>query len=524
MVSRRDFLRSVGGGTLAAWAAAHPRPALASPGGQRPNIVWIYSDDHAQNAVSAYGGRLASVAPTPNIDRLAREGVIFRNSFVTNSICGPCRAVVLTGKHSHINGFRTNSDRFDGAQQTFPKLLQQAGYQTALFGKWHLVTDPTGFDAWEVLPGQGSYYNPDFLTPEGRHRRDGYVTDIITDLALDWLQTRRNAEMPFMLMIQNKAPHREWEPGPKHLTTYDDVTIPEPDNLFDDYAGRGTAAKEQDMTIAKTMRLGPDLKVWQALKDDDPDKQRAFSRMTEEQRRAWEAAYGPKNKAFLESNPQGDDLVRWKYQRYMKDYLRCIASIDDNVGRVLDYLEASGLDKNTVVFYSSDQSFYLGEHGWFDKRFIYEESLRTPLVARWPGVTKAGSEADLMVQNLDCAETFLDIAGVPIPGDMQGRSFKPLMRGRRPRNWRTSIYYHYYEGEGKVHNVYKHYGLRTARYKLACFYTLGEWEFYDLENDPHEMRSEYNNPDYAPRIAELKAELSRLRALYRVPEDPPAKA
>ncbi|HOR29667.1 MAG TPA: sulfatase-like hydrolase/transferase, partial [Candidatus Sumerlaeota bacterium] len=284
MVSRREFLGRASCCALAALTAARPRPARAAADVQRPNIVWIYSDDHAQNAVSAYGSRLASAAPTPNIDRIAREGVIFRNSFVTNSICGACRAVVLTGKHSHINGFRTNSDRFDGAQQTFPKLLQQAGYQTALFGKWHLVTDPTGFDAWEVLPGQGSYYNPDFLTPEGRHRRDGYVTDIITDLALDWLQTRRNAEKPFMLMIQNKAPHREWEPGPKHLTTYDDVTIPEPDNLFDDYAGRGTAAKEQDMTIAKTMRLGPDLKVWQALKDDDPDKQRAFSRMTEEQR------------------------------------------------------------------------------------------------------------------------------------------------------------------------------------------------------------------------------------------------
>ncbi|HOF41664.1 MAG TPA: sulfatase [Candidatus Hydrogenedentes bacterium] len=523
MVSRREFLGRASCCALAALTAARPRPARAAADVQRPNIVWIYSDDHAQNAVSAYGSRLASAAPTPNIDRIAREGVIFRNSFVTNSLCGPCRAVVLTGKHSHINGFCTNSDEFDGSQQTFPRLLQNAGYQTALFGKWHLVSEPTGFDAWEVLPGQGVYYNPDFITAQGRHRRDGYVTDIITDLALDWLQNERNAEKPFMLMIQNKAPHREWEPAPEHLTTYDDVTIPEPDNLFDDYSGRGTAAREQDMTIAETMRLGPDLKVWETVPDDDRDKQRTFGRMAGEQRERWQAAYGPKNKAFLEANLQGDDLVRWKYQRYMKDYLRCIASIDDNVGRVLDYLEASGLDKNTVVFYASDQSFYLGEHGWFDKRFIYEESLRTPFVARWPGVTPPGSEVEHMVQNLDCAQTFLDIAGVPIPGDMQGRSLRPFLLGQPPQDWRTSIYYHYYEGEGKVHNVYKHYGVRTARYKLVHFYTLGEWEFYDLENDPHEMRSEYANPDYAPQIAELKAELARLRELYRVPEEPAAQ-
>jgi arylsulfatase A-like enzyme len=279
------------------------------------------------------------------------------------------------------------------------------------------------------------------------------------------------------------------------------------------------------MTIAKTMRLGPDLKVWETVDDDDPHKKNVFGRMPEEQRKNWQAAYGPKNKAFLEANLEGKELVRWKYQRYMKDYLRCIASVDDNVGRVLDYLEASGLDKNTVVFYSSDQSFYLGEHGWFDKRFIYEESLRTPLLAKWPGVTKPGSETDLMVQNLDCAETFLDIAGVAIPDDMQGRSLEPLLRGNEPQNWRDSIYYHYYEGEGKVHNVYKHYGVRTPRYKLAYFYTLDEWEFYDLEKDPHEMRSEYNNPDYADQIAALKKELARLREKYNVPEDPaPEKA
>ncbi|NIA12840.1 MAG: sulfatase-like hydrolase/transferase [Nitrospiraceae bacterium] len=513
------------GGAASIAMAAAGRAWAAPEGASRPNIVWIYSDDHAQNAVSAYGSRLAKVAPTPNIDRIAQEGILFNNSFVTNSICGPCRAVVLTGLHSHLNGFRKNGDRFDGAQRTFPKLLQQAGYQMALYGKWHLGTDPTGFDDWEVLPGQGHYYNPDFLTPNGKERAHGYVTDIITDKALDWLDTKRDPDKPFMLMVQHKAPHREWQPGPDHLTTFDDVEIPEPDNLFDDYAGRGSAAKLQDMTIEKTMRLGPDLKVWNEEPDEDSKGpwRRTFGRMNEQQRKDWFAAYNPKNKAFREANLQGKDLVRWKYQRYMKDYLRCIASVDDNVGRVLDYLEEKGLDKNTVVFYSSDQSFYLGEHGWFDKRFIYEESLRTPLLARWPGVTAPGSKTDRLVQNLDCAETFLDIAGVEVPADMQGRSLVPLMKGEPPADWRSSIYYHYYEGEGKVHNVYRHYGVRTERYKLVYFYTLDEWEFYDLQTDPQEMKSEYDNPAYAQQVAALKTELARLRKHYAVPEDTDAR-
>ncbi|HDP35848.1 MAG TPA: DUF4976 domain-containing protein [Candidatus Hydrogenedentes bacterium] len=517
MISRRNFLKQAGGAAAAATFAGAVN-GWAS-GTDRPNILWIYSDDHAQNAVSAYGGRLAQAAPTPNIDRIAREGMLFRNSFVTNSICGPCRAVVLTGLHSHLNGFRKNGDRFDGEQQTFPKLLRNSGYQTALFGKWHLESEPTGFDAWEILPGQGHYYNPDFITPDGRVREEGYVTDIITDKALGWLENDRNNEQPFMLMVQHKAPHREWEPSPRHHHLFDGVTIPEPDNLFDDYSGRGTAAHEQDMTIAKTMRLGPDLKVWSEEQKKGPEAKRTYGRMNESQRAAWDAAYDPENKAFIEANLEGDDLVRWKYQRYMKDYLKCIAAIDDNVGRLLDYLEKTGLDKNTVVFYSSDQSFYLGEHGWFDKRFIYEESLRTPLLARWPGLIPAGSEASQMAQNLDCAETFLDIAGLPVPDNMQGRSLVPLMRGESPADWRKSIYYHYYEGEGKVHNVYKHYGVRTERYKLAYFYTLDEWEFYDLQKDPNEMRSEYENPAYAEQVQALKTELARLREHYRVPED-----
>jgi len=522
---RREFLKTLGLGAMSV-AVGPGRPALAgmASGSDRPNIVFVYSDDHAYQAVSAYGGRLAAVAPTPNIDRIADAGLLFRNSFVTNSICGPCRAVVLTGKHSHINGFMRNGQKFDGSQQTFPKLLRNAGYQTAIVGKWHLSSDPTGFDFWEVLPGQGHYYNPDFITPRGKEQVHGYVTDIITDKALDWLKTKRDRTKPFMLMVQNKAPHRQWEPGPDHLTTYDDVSIPEPANLFDDYEGRGSAAKKQDMTIAETMRLEMDLKVWDKEASDKASGQyrgwqRTLGRMDEQQRARWEAAYGPKNEAFKKANLEGKELVRWKYQRYMKDYLRCIASIDDNVGRVLDYLEASGLADNTVVFYSSDQGFYLGEHGWFDKRFIYEESLRTPLLVKWPGVVRPGSDTNALVQNLDCAETFLDIAGCDVPADMQGRTLVPVMKGRTPADWRTSIYYHYYEGEGRVHNVYKHYGVRTDRYKLVYFYTLDEWEFYDLESDPHEMRSQYDNPEYASKIKELKHELTRLRKLYRVPED-----
>jgi arylsulfatase A-like enzyme len=530
--SRRDFLKWIGlsGASLSLVLGKNHAGAVAE---ERPNVLWIYSDDHSHNAVSAYAGLWADVAPTPNIDRIANQGVIFRNSFVTNSICGPCRAVVLTGKHSHVNGFMRNGDRFNGTQQTFPKLLQRAGYQTAIFGKWHLGTEPTGFDDWDVLPGQGHYYNPEFLTPEGREVASGYVTDIITSKALSWLKNKRDEKKPFMLMVQHKAPHREWEPGPAHLRTFDDVTIPEPGNLFDDYAGRGTAAREQDMTIEETMRISADLKVWDTSKFNKPIEEmtreearekrwweRTYARMDEEQRKQWDTAYGPKNEAFRKADLQGRELVRWKYQRYMKDYLRCIRSIDDNVGRILDYLEESGLDKNTVVFYSSDQGFYLGEHGWFDKRFMYEESLRTPLLAKWPGVANPGTECTAMVQNLDYAETFLDIAGVPIPDDMQGASLVPFMKGRTPLSWRKSIYYHYYEGEGRVHHVHRHYGIRNARYKLIHFYTLDEWELYNLQTDPKEMQSQYDNPKYASVVREMKSELEQLRVLYQVPADP----
>jgi arylsulfatase A-like enzyme len=468
----------------------------------RPNILFIFTDDHASAAISAYG---SVINQTPNLDRIANEGVRFENCLVTNSICGPSRAVILTGKYSHLNGFHTNVDTFDGSQPTFIKMLRDAGYTTAVVGKWHLVSDPTGFDYWNILIGQGLYYNPRMIDNGTEVKLEGYTTDLITDISLDWLKNKRDPNKPFVLMYQHKAPHRNWEPSPDHLTMYDDVTIPEPDTLFDDYEGRGTAARTQEMEIARDLD-DHDLKL---------DERRGLN---EEQLAAWNAAYGPKNEAFREANLQGDDLVRWKYQRYIKDYLRCVASVDDNVGRMLDYLKESGLDKNTIVVYSSDQGWYLGEHGWFDKRWMYEESLSTPLMVRWPGVTKPGTVNHDMVSNVDFAETFLEAAGVTIPDDMQGRSLVPVLKGETPDDWRKSFYYHYYEYPG-WHMVQRHYGVRTDRYKLIHFYQIGEWEMYDLEKDPHEMHSVYGDPAYADIQAELHAELKRLREELKVGED-----
>lgn len=471
-------------------------------GKPRPNILFIMTDDHASHAISAYGSKINQ---TPHLDRLAQEGMLFNNCFVTNSLCGPCRAVILTGKYSHLNGFLKNGDRFDGSQQTYPKLLQQAGYQTAVIGKWHLVSEPTGFDDWHVLNGQGPYYNPRMRTPEGQVDHEGYTTEILTDLAIDWLDNKRDKEKPFLLVYQHKAPHRNWQPGPKYLNMYDDVTIPEPDNLFDDYEGRGTAAHTQEMTVAEHLNRS-DLKL------TPPNN------LTPEQLKAWNAAYEPKNAAFEAANLTGKDLVRWKYQRYMKDYLRCVAAVDDNVGRVLDYLDQNGLTENTIVVYTSDQGFFLGDHGWFDKRFMYEESLRSPLMIRWPGHIKPGSVNSDIVLNLDFAETFLQAAGVEVPADMQGRSMVPVLEGNTPSDWRKSMYYHYYEFPA-VHSVRRHYGVRTDRYKLIYFYNINEWELYDLEKDPREMHSVYDDPAYAEIQADLKDQLTKLRAQYAVPED-----
>jgi arylsulfatase A-like enzyme len=471
---------------------------------QRPNILFVFTDDHADHAVSAYG---STINQTPNIDRLAREGMLFRNAFVTNSICAPSRAVILTGRHSHLNGVFTNREAFDSAQVTFPKLLQAAGYQTAIIGKWHLKSEPTGFDYWEILPGQGTYYNPDFRTPDGVVEHTGYVTDIITDKALNWLAEVRDPDRPFMLMYQHKAPHRRWEPGPDYLHMYDDRTIPEPATLFDDYSARSGAAKTQEMTIAGHL-YDRDLKLV-----PPPE-------LNDQQLARWNAAYEPKNAAFREADLNGDDLVRWKYQRYIKDYLRSVASVDDDLGRVLDYLDEAGLAEQTVVIYSSDQGFYLGDHGWYDKRWMYEESLRMPLIVRWPAVIEAGTENSGLVQNLDFAETFLDLAGAQIPAEMQGLSLLPLLEGETPDDWRQAIYYQYYEYPA-VHSVRRHYGVRTDRYKLIHYYEIDEWELFDLQTDPDELTSVYSDARYAELVDELKQILRDLRARYRVPERDP---
>jgi arylsulfatase A-like enzyme len=481
-------------------------PAAEPP--RRPNIVLIFSDDHAWQSISAYADA-RKLLDTPHIDRLAREGERFDRCLVTNSICGPSRATLLTGKYSHANGFYNNTNsRFDGSQMSFPKLMQKGGYQTAVFGKWHLVSPPTGFDHWHILPGQGVYYNPPMLRNGQPVKHNGYTTDIITDLSLDWLK-QRDKNKPFLLMIHNKAPHRQWEPALRHLGHDKDRQYPLPDTLFDDYSGRGKAEREQDMTIAKTMN-DSDLKL-------TPPRQ-----LTEAQRKPWDAYYNPRNEAFRQAKLQGKDLVRWKYNRYMHDYLGCIKAVDENVGRVLKYLDDEGLAKDTLVVYSSDQGFYLGEHGWFDKRWIFEESLRTALLIRWPGVTKPGSVNNAIVSILDLPETFLETAGQAVPAEMQGRSLVPLLRGQTPADWRKSLYYHYYEHPGP-HNVYRHYGVVTPRYKLVYFYEpdANYWELFDLQKDPKEMRSVYGQSEYAAVQRELHGELTRLRTELKVPYPDP---
>ena len=465
---------------------------------KRPNILFIMSDDHAAHAISAYGSK---VNKTPNIDRIAAEGMLFRNGFVTNSICTPSRATILTGKYSHLNGSYFVAQRFDGSQQTFPKLLQQAGYQTAVVGKWHLVSDPTGFDYWNILVGQGPYYNPPMIENGTRIKHQGYTTDIITDVSLDWLKNKRDKGKPFMLKLHHKAPHREWTPGPDHIDQFDGQTIPEPDNLLDDYANRASPAKEAEMRVGRDM-TDLDLKL------------KPVGNLSAEQLARWKQAYEAENDKDFATTPGEPELTKRNYQRYMKDYLACVQSVDDGVGRVLKYLDESGLAASTIVIYTSDQGFFLGEHGWYDKRFMYEESLRSPLLVRWPGVTKAGSADEHIVSNLDFAQTILDAAGVAQPADMQGRSLVPLLKGESPSDWRTSFYYHYYEYP-QSHKVREHFGVRTDRYKLIHFYTTNEWELFDLKTDPREMKSVYADPAYADARKEMEAELKRLQEQYK---------
>jgi arylsulfatase A-like enzyme len=514
--SRRDFLKALGVGT-SALALGSWDPARAF--GQPPNILFIMSDDHGYQAISSYGSKINQ---TPNIDRLAKGGVRFTNSFCTNAICGPSRACLLTGTYSHINGFVDNDSTFDGSQVTFPKLLQQAGYETALFGKWHLKSDPTGFDYWNILPDQGDYYNPDFIEMGKKTTRKGYVTDIITDDCLSWLNSRQS-NRPFCVLLHNKAPHRNWMPDARHMAMYEDKDELIPETFFDDYSTRSDAARKQEMRIADDLLMGYDLKLTPpdssaAETRKEANDRRAwhsgYDRMTGAEKEAWNKAYDPRNDAFRKAGLTGKDLARWKYQRYIKDYLRCIASVDDNVGRVLDYLDVKGLARNTIVIYTSDQGFYLGEHGWFDKRFMYEESLRMPLLVRYPAELKP-AVVDNMVLNIDFAPTFLDYAGVHTPDRMQGRSFRDVVRGSAPVDWRQSMYYHYYEYPG-VHAVRRHYGIRTNRYKLIHFYyNIDAWELYDLQSDPHELKNLYDDQQYSDIVAELKAELEQLRKRYK---------
>ncbi|MFT5731974.1 MAG: arylsulfatase A-like enzyme [Planctomycetota bacterium] len=516
--------------TLAAAQDAAPPSPHAAPGPvvasapaatetRRPNILFIFSDDHATDAIGAYGGRLAGVDPTPRIDELSRSGTLFQRSYCTNSICGPSRAVILTSKHSHLNGFRQNGNRFNGDQQTFPKLLQAGGYSTAMIGKWHLNTDPQGFDHWDVLPGQGAYYNPVLVNPEGKRTVEGHCTDIVTDLALDWLdeQTSESPDKPWLLMCQHKAPHRTWMPAARHLDLWADEDLPVPATLFDKHEDNASGANASEMGIDEHMEIFYDLFVTD--NESQPPKGgraldasgfRNLARMTPEQRGAWDAAFQPRNAAFLEANLTGEDLVRWKYQRYVKNYLRCVRGVDESVGALLDWLEETGQADNTIVVYSSDQGFYLGDHGWFDKRWMYDESLEMPLIVRWPGVTVPGTTSNALVQNLDYAPTLLDAAGVDVPDDMQGTSLRPVLAGAQPEGWRDAIYYRYFEFPGP-HAVPRHYGIRTERYKLMYFHELDEWEFYDLQEDPDELANLFGQPGYQNEIAKLSLRLGELK-------------
>jgi arylsulfatase A-like enzyme len=472
-----------------------------------PNIVFIFSDDHAYQAISAYQDP-RELLETPQIDRLAREGMRFDRCLVPNSICGPSRATVLTGKYSHRNGFYNNVNcRFDGDQVTFPKLLQAAGYQTALIGKWHLGSDPTGFDHWQILPGQGEYYHPPMIRDAKPIEEQGYVTDIITDRSLEWL-TQRDKERPFLLMVQHKAPHRGWEPPLRLLGHDHDRKYPEPSTLTDDFSGRGVAEHEQRMMIASSM--GPeDLKLV------------APKRLSAQERPAWDAYYEPRNAAFRAAHLSKEQILHWRYQRYMHDYLACVKAVDESVGRLLAALDSAGLADNTIVVYTSDQGFFLGEHGWFDKRWIFEQSLRTPLVVRWPKVIRPGSVNADLVSNVDFAQTLLAVAGVTAPPDMQGHDLTPLFQGKTPADWRKSFYYHYYEYP-LYHDVRPHYGVVTDRYKLVHFYFDADyWELFDLKNDPLELRSVWGQPEYAAVEKELTDELRRLRAELSVPDDEP---
>ncbi|MFM7321312.1 MAG: sulfatase [Armatimonadota bacterium] len=491
-----------------------------------PNILFIFSDDHAVQAISSYGGPLRNVAPTPGIDRIAREGALFRNSFCANSICGPSRANVLTGVHSHINGFVDNENsRFDGTQPTFPSLLRDAGYETAVVGKWHLISDPVGFDHWDILPGQGSYWNPDFLRSGGvREREKGHVTSITTRKAIDWLERRRDPNRPYLLLCQHKAPHRNWMPAPEHMELFKGVRFPQPTTLFDDWSGRSDLLRGNRMRVSEDLTWVSDLKAPRGPAGSDPrDRNGELDRMDATQRALWESTIGKEGREFLREVESGRlgprDLIRAKWHRYLLDYLRCVRGVDDSVRTLLDWVDRSGTAEDTIVVYASDQGFYLGEHGWYDKRWIFEESLRMPLAIRWPRRIRPGSRPSELVQNIDYAPTFLEAAGVRVPDRMQGSSLIPLLDGKHPPNWREEIYYRY-TGE-QTHSVPAHDGIRTKRHKLVRFPKTGEWNLFDLESDPNELRSIHADPKAAGLLAQMQRRYQSTRQRYGVPPDHP---
>jgi arylsulfatase A-like enzyme len=489
MISRRNLF------ALPWMAGPMAQMARGARAGARPNILFVMTDDHAAQAIGCYGSQ---VNQTPNMDRIAKEGMRMDRVFATNSICTPSRATILTGKYSHMNGVPV-FNRFDGSQPTVSKMLQSAGYYTAMVGKWHLGSDPTGFDYWNILPGQGVYNNPTLYDKDGSTVYKGYATDIITDISLDVLKNRPK-DKPFFMMAHHKAPHREWTPDEKHRLMFANRHIPEPANLRDDYAGRTDALREQQQSVFRDLtrfdlKLAPppglsgaELAKWRSTKPTEVEIEVNGVRRT----------------------LAGKELEDWKYQRYMQDYLACVQSVDDNVGRMLDWLDSNGLGENTVVIYTSDQGFFLGEHGLFDKRFMYEESLRMPFLVRWPAGIRAGSTSEAIGINCDFAPTFLDLAGQAAPGDMQGRSFVPVWKGKPPKDWRHAMYYRYYHDPGD-HNTRAHYGIRTETHKLIYFWKKDQWECYDLKADPAEMHNLYNDPEAQKTVARLKQELYRLK-------------
>ena len=489
--------------------------------GKPMNIIFIMSDDHAMQAISAYGNPVSKLAPTPNIDKIAHDGAFFNNNYCCNSISGPSRAAIITGKHSHKNGFMKNwAKGFDNTQQTLPKILQKNGYQTAIIGKWHLVSKPTGFDYWIVLNDQGEYNNPDFITEEDTVQYKGYVTDIITDITKKWLDSR-DKNKPFFLMMHHKAVHRNWVPAEKYYHLYENIKFPLPENYYDDYTGR-IAASKQKMNIYRDMYEGHDLKMVTGANSDtllyDPWPQAFMNRMTPDEKNRFFEAYRKRNNDFYASPKNEKEIAEWKYQRYLQDYLAVVKSVDDSVGEILEYLKENGLDENTLVVYTSDQGFYLGEHGWFDKRFMYEESMVMPMVMSCPSIISPGTKINQLTQNIDFAPTFLDLCGIEIPADMQGISFKPLLEGKKVKNWRKYLYYHYYEFPG-FHSVRAHYGIKGKRYKLIHFYKDNNWELYDLKTDPHEMNNIFGKPGTEKITCKLKAELKKLQQTYQVPEE-----